>query len=170
MTSTGDTPTDLHRGGNRTESQTLDGERERAQRREQAVLRLFVDVTAGLVGDVDVHEALTRLAEHLIDIVDADACGIMVIDDRHRLGVAAAVPRTARDLESFQLEVDDGPCLESARTGRPVHSGDLTVDTRRWPAGQRTPSTLGSTPCRPPRCATATSSSAPSTCSGGPAA
>jgi GAF domain-containing protein len=113
--------------------EAVDHERDRAGRREQAVIGAFVDLAAGLVGDVDVHDALTRLAEHLIDIVDADACGIMLLDSRQQLGIAAAVPRTIRDLEAFQLEVDDGPCLECARSGRPVHSADLVVDAPRWP-------------------------------------
>ncbi|WP_308198573.1 GAF and ANTAR domain-containing protein [Actinomadura litoris] len=34
----------------------------------------------------------------------------------------------------FQLECDEGPCLECYSSGRPVSSADLGVDRDRWPA------------------------------------
>ena len=38
-----------------------------------------------------------------------------------------------RLLELFQLQNDQGPCLDCFRVGRPVAAADLAAEARRWP-------------------------------------
>ena len=47
--------------------------------------------------------------------------------------MAAASSEEAGLLELFQLQNDQGPCLDCFRTGRPVTAGDLTDPGQRWP-------------------------------------
>jgi transcriptional regulator with GAF, ATPase, and Fis domain len=47
--------------------------------------------------------------------------------------VVAASSEAARLLELFQLQSDQGPCLDCFRSGQPVTATDLAIETRRWP-------------------------------------
>lgn len=106
--------------------------------RERSMVRAFVDLAGGLVGDFDVQDLLHRLAEHCVRLVDSmSACGVMLLDRTNVLSVVAAFPDVGRALDVAQLEVGDGPCLECVRTGRGVHSTDLIEDGARWPRWSR---------------------------------
>jgi len=41
--------------------------------------------------------------------------------------------REARKLEAFQLQRDEGPCLDCYQTGAPVNVADLNAEKRRAP-------------------------------------
>jgi GAF domain-containing protein len=47
--------------------------------------------------------------------------------------VVAASTEQTRLLELFQLQTDQGPCVDYFRTGRPVAIADLSTATDRWP-------------------------------------
>jgi len=47
--------------------------------------------------------------------------------------VVAASSQAARLLELFQLQNDQGPCLDCFRAGQPVAAADLAAAARRWP-------------------------------------
>uniref|UniRef100_UPI0004C4E31B GAF domain-containing protein n=1 Tax=Streptomyces fulvoviolaceus TaxID=285535 RepID=UPI0004C4E31B len=49
------------------------------------------------------------------------------------LRVMAASDERVRLLELFQLQNDEGPCLECFRTGAPVLVPDLPREADRWP-------------------------------------
>jgi hypothetical protein len=57
----------------------------------------------------------------------------MLADPRGELRLAAASSEQAGLLELFQLQNDQGPCLECFRTGQPVTASDLTGPAQRWP-------------------------------------
>jgi GAF domain-containing protein len=57
----------------------------------------------------------------------------LLADPRGELRVVAASSETARLLELFQLQNDQGPCLDCFRAGRPVAAADLAADAQRWP-------------------------------------
>ena len=57
----------------------------------------------------------------------------MLADPRGELRVAAASSEEAGLLELFQLQNDQGPCLECFRTGQPVTATDLAGPAPRWP-------------------------------------
>ncbi len=47
--------------------------------------------------------------------------------------MVAASSEAVRLVELFQLQNDQGPCLDCYRSGRPAGTADLTAEARRWP-------------------------------------
>jgi GAF domain-containing protein len=73
------------------------------------------------------------LTDRSVRLLAASAAGVMLADPRGELRVAAASTEEAGLLELFQLQNDQGPCLECFRTGRPVTAADLAGSAPRWP-------------------------------------
>ena len=93
----------------------------------------FVELADTMVAEFDVIDFLHMLTDRSIRLLPASAAGVMLADPRGELRVAAASSEEAGLLELFQLQNDQGPCLECFRTGRPVTTGDLTGPAQRWP-------------------------------------
>jgi GAF domain-containing protein len=72
------------------------------------------------------------LTDRSAQLLDVSAAGLLLADQRGELRVVAASNEAARLLELLQVQVDQGPCLDCFRSGRPVTATDLGVD-RRWP-------------------------------------
>ena len=45
----------------------------------------------------------------------------------------AATSEQARELELFQLQADEGPCVDCYASGQPVSIADLQTESARWP-------------------------------------
>ena len=101
--------------------------------REQLVGRAFVSLADSMVDDYDIIELLTRLVEHCVELLAADAGGIMLADALGQLRVVAASSEDARLVELMQLQNDQGPCLDCYHDGAPVSVADLTEAEDRWP-------------------------------------
>ena len=92
----------------------------------------FVELTDTMVADFDVIDFLHVLTSRSVELLDLSAAGLLLADPRGELRVVAASSEAARLLELFQLQSDQGPCLDCFRSGRPVAATDLSAD-RRWP-------------------------------------
>ena len=95
--------------------------------------RTFVDLADTLVDEFDVIELLHVLTGRCVELLGADAAGVMLADPHGQLRVAAASTERARMLELFELQNDEGPCLDAFRTGRQVSHMDLTGGRSPWP-------------------------------------
>jgi transcriptional regulator with GAF, ATPase, and Fis domain len=93
----------------------------------------FVDLADTLVADFDVVDFLHMLAERSVTLLAASAAGVVLADPRGELRVAAASSQEAGLMELFQIQNDQGPCLDCFRTGQPVTAADLTGPGQRWP-------------------------------------
>ena len=93
----------------------------------------FVDLADTMVADFDVIDFLHVLTDRSVALLAASAAGVMLADPRGELRVAAASSEEAGLLELFQLQNDQGPCLDCFRTGRPVTATDLAGPAPRWP-------------------------------------
>jgi GAF domain-containing protein len=100
--------------------------------REQLLSTTFVELTDTLVDDFDVIDLLTVLAHRCTELVHASATGILLADDEGVLRVIAASSEQARLLELFQLQNEQGPCLDCFAMGRAVGATYLEQD-QRWP-------------------------------------
>src|SRR5487761_1801741 len=94
--------------------------------------RTFVQLADSLVDEFDIIELLTLLTSRCVELFDAGAAGILLGDQRGTLQVVAASTEQAHLLELFQLQNDEGPCLECFSTGEALTNGDLT-DSSKWP-------------------------------------
>jgi transcriptional regulator with GAF, ATPase, and Fis domain len=92
----------------------------------------FVELTDTMVAGFDVIDFLHVLTDRSVQLLDVSAAGLLLADPRGELRVVAASSETARLLELFQLQNDQGPCLDCFRTGQPVQAADLAA-ARRWP-------------------------------------
>ncbi len=102
-------------------------------RHEQRLLRAFVMLADSLVTGFDVVGVLTDLSDACVDLLEADAAGLMVVDQRGQLQTMAASSEQTRLLELLQLQTDDGPCVECYRTRAPVEVEDDSAMAARWP-------------------------------------
>jgi GAF domain-containing protein len=93
----------------------------------------FVDLADTMVADFDVIDFLHLLTDRTVLLLAASAAGVVLADPRGELRVAAASSEEAGLVELFQLQNDQGPCLDCFRTGRPVSAADLTGPDQRWP-------------------------------------
>jgi len=102
--------------------------------REQLVSRAFVALADTLVDEYDIIDLLDRLVGYSVELLDADAAGIVLGDARHKLRVVAASSEDAQLMELLQLKSDEGPCLDCFSSSTPVSVVDLAEATDRWPA------------------------------------
>src|SRR5207245_10531797 len=93
----------------------------------------FVELTDTMVADFDVIDFLHVLTDRSVKLLDVSAAGLLLADPRGELRVVAASSEAARLLELFQLQNDQGPCLDCFRTGEPVWAADLDSQAQRWP-------------------------------------
>jgi GAF domain-containing protein len=100
--------------------------------REPLLSRTFVQLADSLVDDFDLIELLTLLSHRCVELFEAGAAGILLADRRGTLQVVAASTEQARLLELFQLQNDEGPCLECFSSGAAISVHDLG-SLARWP-------------------------------------
>lgn len=101
--------------------------------REQALARTFVVLADTLVADYDVVELLDQLVEACLTLLGVTAAGLLLDDQKGHLSLVASSSGETRLLEVFQLQNNEGPCLDCVRTGTAVVSEDLEADRERWP-------------------------------------
>lgn len=96
--------------------------------------RTFVDLTDTLVDDFDVPDLLYTLATGCVKLLDdVAATGLVLADRDGRLQVAASSTGAAKFLELFQLQADEGPCVDCYRSGEQVVVERLEEARTRWP-------------------------------------
>jgi transcriptional regulator with GAF, ATPase, and Fis domain len=93
----------------------------------------FVELTDTMVAGFDMIDFLHLLTDRSVKLLDASAAGLLLADPRGELRVVAASSEAARLLELFQLQNDQGPCLDCFRSGQPVSAADLEAEADRWP-------------------------------------
>src|SRR5258708_24572699 len=93
----------------------------------------FVELTDTMVAGFDVIDFLHVLTDRSVQLLEVSAAGLLLADPRGELRVVAASSETARLLELFQLQNDEGPCLDCFRAGQPVQAVDLAAAAPRRP-------------------------------------
>lgn len=101
--------------------------------REARVLAAVVSLVDRLLDDFDVVDLLTELTERCAELLDVQSAGLLLADPLEQLRLLAATTEETRNLELFQLQADEGPCVECYFTGQPVSVADLRAEAERWP-------------------------------------
>ena len=102
--------------------------------RESDVVRSLVEMADTLVEDYDVVDLLTRLADRCVSLLGVSAAGVMLASPAGRLGLVASSSEAMRLLEVFELQAQEGPCLDAFRTGARIEHEYLQAGSGRWPS------------------------------------
>jgi hypothetical protein len=81
----------------------------------QLLSETFVELTDTMVAGFDVIDFLHVLTDRSVQLLDVSAAGLLLADPRGELRVVAASSEAVRLLELFQLQNDQGPCLDCFR-------------------------------------------------------
>jgi len=95
--------------------------------------KVFVEVADTLVAEFDLIEFMQLLADRVAGMIDSSTVGLLLADPRGQLRFMAASDETTKFLELFQVEKQDGPCVDAFHTAKPVINTDLRAASDRWP-------------------------------------
>jgi GAF domain-containing protein len=100
---------------------------------ENLLIRTLVELADNLVEDFDVVDLLTHLADRCVDVLDVAATGVMLAAPSGALQVVASSSNTMRVLELYELQAEQGPCVDCYASGEAVVNVDLAAADSRWP-------------------------------------
>jgi GAF domain-containing protein len=101
--------------------------------READVVRSLVEMADTPVDDYDVVDLLTGLTDRCVTLLGVSAAGVMLASPAGSLGLVASSSEAMRLLELFELQEQEGPCLDAFRSGGRVGQEDLQAQSGRWP-------------------------------------
>lgn len=101
--------------------------------RERQVTEAFVSLANSMADGRDPVDLLTSLSVDCARLLDVASVGLLLADHQGSLHVLAASSEATRDLELFQLQCEQGPCLDCFRNGETVSVADLDSALPRWP-------------------------------------
>jgi GAF domain-containing protein len=97
------------------------------------LVRSLVELADNLVDDFDVVDVLSLLADRCVRALGVSAAGVMLVAPSGALQVIASSSDAMHTLELFQLQADEGPCLDAFRLGKQVVNQDLAAVGARRP-------------------------------------
>jgi hypothetical protein len=93
----------------------------------------LVSLADTLVAGFDVIDLADQLVHSCLEFLPVSSAGIMLDDQRGNLKVLASSSEETYLLELYELQSNEGPCLEAFVTGRMV-SAQLDTSRERWPS------------------------------------
>jgi GAF domain-containing protein len=102
---------------------------------DERLAQVFVELADTLVAGFDLMDFLHTLTVRCVELLEVDAAGLLLADSGGTLRLVAASTEQARVVELFQIQNDEGPCVDCYRTGQVVAVGDIRADpaAARWP-------------------------------------
>lgn len=101
--------------------------------RESVLVATLVELADNLVDSYDVIDVLTMLSVRCVEVVDVDAVGVLLAAPGGELQLLASSNESMRILELFQIQANEGPCVDAYRTGQPIINHALSAPDERWP-------------------------------------
>jgi hypothetical protein len=98
---------------------------------EDSVIQALVEMADTLVGDFDMVEMLTGLTSRCIDLLGVSAAGAMLAKPTSDLHLVASSNEAMRILELFELQAEEGPCLDAYHAGETVSHQHRAADERQ---------------------------------------
>ena len=99
---------------------------------QQELAEAFVQLADTLADDYDVIELLHQLGANCVRLLPVDAAGLLLSDQRGTLQVVADATENTHLSELFQLQAQEGPCLDCFHTSLPIGVADLREEDT-WP-------------------------------------
>lgn len=92
----------------------------------------LIEMTNSVTHGAETIEIFTQLADKCVSLLPVAAAGILLRDVTGLLQVIGASSPSAHLLDLFQVQNEQGPCLECTQTGIAVSDVELTAGAR-WP-------------------------------------
>ena len=103
------------------------------ENREEWLAATLVELADTLVDEFDLVDFLSLLAQRCVDLFGAVEAGLMLADPKGQLRFMAASSERTKILELFELQNEEGPCLDCFRSGEQVVNQRLGDPPDRWP-------------------------------------
>ncbi|MFF4782583.1 GAF and ANTAR domain-containing protein [Streptomyces griseorubiginosus] len=87
----------------------------------------LVEAADTLAEDFDATRCLQRVSDHCVELLNARAAGVMLIDGGRPVSPAASSRYERLGLDLLETQLGGGPCLESYGSGRPVPPVSIRV-------------------------------------------
>jgi GAF domain-containing protein len=102
---------------------------------DERFAQVFVELADTLVAGFDLMDFLHTLTVRCVELLAVDAAGLLLADSGGTLRLIAASTEQARVVELFQVQNDEGPCVDCYRTGEVVIVSNISADpaAARWP-------------------------------------
>ena len=120
----------------------------------EKLAEVFVEVADTLIDDFDVIEFLEMLTIRTADMSHAASAGLLLVDAHGQLQFMAASQESVKLLELFQIQNEEGPCMECFRNGAAVVNTDLQRARAAGHCSARVRSPPDSVRCTPSPCDT----------------
>jgi GAF domain-containing protein len=101
--------------------------------RESLLISTLVELADNLVDDYDVIDVLTLLSLRCVEAVDVDAAGVMLASPVGELQFVASSSEKMTVLELFQIQTNQGPCVDCFHSGAAITNHALRESDGRWP-------------------------------------
>ena len=101
--------------------------------RESLLVATLVELADNLVDNYDVIDILTLLSDRCVETVDVAAAGVMLALPGGDLQFVASSNESMRVLELFQIQANEGPCVDCYADGVPIINHELLDPDERWP-------------------------------------
>ena len=101
--------------------------------RESNLVATLVELADNLVDNYDVIDILTIMSHRCVEAIDVDAAGVMLALPGGELQFVASSSESMRVLELFQIQANEGPCVDCYGAGTPVVAKTLRDLDVRWP-------------------------------------
>jgi len=89
---------------------------------------IFVEAADTLVDDFDVIEFLETLTNRTAQVSSAASAGLLLSSPTGQLQYVASSTESIKLLELFQLQYEEGPCLDCFNTGEPVVNAEASAE------------------------------------------
>ncbi len=96
---------------------------------EQRLTTVLVEFARTLTGDFSIQKILDHLAARVSEVIPVDGAGVLLMDSDTEHHFVAASDDAILAVETLQMDLQEGPCLQAYRTGRHVAVRDLAKDT-----------------------------------------
>jgi hypothetical protein len=93
---------------------------------------VLIELAAASITSSDTVGLFTTLSNRVVGVLDIDAAGILLMTPTGMLMSIGSSNHSAHLLDLFQIQAEQGPCLECCRTGERVSDTTLS-DDGPWP-------------------------------------
>jgi phosphoserine phosphatase RsbU/P len=96
---------------------------------EQRLTTVLVEFARTLTSDFSIQKILDHLVDRVVEVIPVNGAGVLLMesDTEHRF--VAASDDVILGVETLQMQLQEGPCLQAYRSGEHVAIRDLAQDT-----------------------------------------